>query len=169
MDKPVSIWATASPADLKALSDPIGNGILVLEVCEQNRFQILSINTKIEALTGGKHTEITGLFIEDILTAQELANTTERYKDCVEQGQRTEFFTEMDLPSGKFWWRSSLTPIVGQRGNITRLLVSIIDYSDRHRLENELRQLARSLQESQNRLQWAIVGGDIGNGNGNGM
>lgn len=155
-------WATASPAELKALSDPIGNGVLVLEVGAAGRFCILSLNQAIENITGLQHAALSGVWIEDFLPASELAVTAGRYQRCVDTRERIDFVSELDLPERKFWWQTTLTPIFNAEGDVVRLLASTVDFTARHDLEEELRLAADKLQQSQNRLQWAIVGGEIG-------
>lgn len=155
-------WAVSGPAELKALSDPIGVGVLILEHCEAERFRILSANRSLETLTGLSHVALSGLFLERILPAFKLAAIVEQCQQCVEQGKRAEFISEIELPLGKLWWQISLNPITDHRGEVVRVLASIVDFTGRHTLEAELRQAASKLQESQSRLEWAVVGGEIG-------
>lgn len=155
-------WATASAPELKALSDPIGNGVMVLEVCGHRQFRILSVNLAIETITGLRHAALSGLSLTEVLPEREAYVASERYQKCVDQKQRASFVDELELPERKFWWQTSVTPIFDLDGIVVRLLASTVDFTDRHNLERELRTAAMRLQQSQSRLQWAVVGGEIG-------
>lgn len=156
------MWATAEVDELKAVTDQIGSGVLVVEVCGNRCFRILSINSRIEQTAGLRHTDISGLTFEELLCAPVAEQMTNHYQHCVDKAQRYEYEENLDLPSGRVWWQTILTPITNASGRIVRLLASTVDFTERHQLEIELRQTAKALRESESRLYSAIKGARLG-------
>lgn len=156
------MWATADAAELKMVTDQIGNGVLVIEACDNRHFRILSINRRIEQIAGLKHAEISGRSLEQLLPAQLAERIISVYQRCIDEGQCQEFEESLDLPNGRMRWRTTLTPISDARGRITRLFASTIDLTAHQQLEDELRQTAKALQENGSRLHSAMRGAEIG-------
>ncbi|MBA1149232.1 diguanylate cyclase [Ectothiorhodospiraceae bacterium WFHF3C12] len=156
------MWETATPAELKRLTDQIGSGILMLEVCGDRRYRLLSLNCRIEQATGLRHEDMTGRYMDELLSEEERERVLGRYDQCVETGEVLQYEEGLRFIGRVVRWRTVLTPIKDDTGQVVRLMGSTIDVSDRHELEARLRGVVDELRESESQLQLALQGGDIG-------
>ncbi len=149
------MWTSATPSELKALSDPIGNGVFVLAVEGEDRFRVLSINRRIEEFCGIRHADVSGKLLNELLQDAEYARVAQRYRRCLQTAQRDEYDETLTLFNRRSSWRTVLTPLLDAEGRVVRLLGSTAEVSERRRLEKEL-------EESEQRLQLAIKGAELG-------
>lgn len=156
------MWDTATPAELKRLTDHIGSGILVLEVCNNGRYRLLSLNCRIEKASGLRHEDLSGCYMDELLSAEERDRLYERYDECARTGEMRHYEESLNFVGNVVRWRTVLTPITDAEGRVVRLMGSTINISDRHALEARLRRVVEELRESESRLQLALQGGDIG-------
>lgn len=156
------MWDTATPGQLKRLSDQIGSGILVLEVCDNGRYRLLAMNCRIEEITGLRHRDLTGRYMDEVLSSDERDRLYRRYDRCARTGETLQYEESLETIGRGMRWRTVLTPIKDASGRVIRLMGSTIDVSDRHALERRLRGVVDELRESQNQLQLALRGGDVG-------
>lgn len=77
------MWATADADELKAVTDAIGNGVLMIEVCGDRRFWILSINRRVEHVSGLCHADVSGRLLEHLLPQPLAAQMAAHYQQCV--------------------------------------------------------------------------------------
>lgn len=156
------MWATAGSNDLKTLTDAIGFGVGVMEVCGDRRFRVLSINRRIESVTKLQHAEVVGLFLDDIHSPPVASRLAERYQRCVDERQTLEYEESADFPAGRVFWKTVLTPIEDDCGQVVRVLVSSTNIVGQQIAESELRKTAKALRESESRLQAAVQGAELG-------
>lgn len=60
------------------------------------------------------------------------------YRRCLASGVMDEYEELAETPSGLRWWRTILSPVVDETGNIVQLLGLAADINDRKRAETEL-------------------------------
>lgn len=156
------MWTTAEADELKAFTDVIGHGVSVMEVCGDGRFRVLSLNRRVEQITGMRHSEVSGFFLDDLLLPSVAEKLLPKYQVCVDTAQPLEYEETGDFPAGRVSWKTVLTPVTDDRGQVIRLVVSSTDIASRQIAENELRKTAKALRESESRLQAALQGAELG-------
>ncbi|MCW8193360.1 diguanylate cyclase [Proteobacteria bacterium 005FR1] len=156
------MWRTANADELKELTDVIGHGVSVMEVCGDRRFRVLSINARVELITGLNHARISGFFLEEYLSPAVAEKLINNYQICVDSAQPFEYEETGDFPSGPVSWKTVLKPITDEQGKVVRIVVSSTDMTSRHSAETALRQATKALHESESRLRAAVVGAEIG-------
>jgi diguanylate cyclase (GGDEF)-like protein/PAS domain S-box-containing protein len=155
------MWADASASELKAVTDPIGNPVLMLEVGGPHSFRILCINRWVEEVAGLTHAEVSGELLEQLLPGAVARRLVRRLQRCVDEARRQEYEIHLPLPKGH-WWHTTLTPILDAEDRVVRIMANMIEVTRRHELRAELTRVAEELEQSRNRLQLAIIGGEAG-------
>jgi len=156
------MWDTATPSELKTLTDQIGHGVFVIEVGDDRRFRILSINQAVEQSMGIHHDHASGKPLEAVLAPATARILSARFRACVEQGRRLEHEDTLETPVGTRCLRLALTPILGANGKLVRIMGSGVDISAQQELQNALQRTAQNLRESEARLQLALRGAELG-------
>lgn len=122
-------------------------GIFIVDVLEDGSFCFRGLNATDERLTGLKSVELEGKSPEQCLSPAVARAVSERYRTCVEAGERISY--EECLPlKGKEgnWWLTALSPLKDENGRIYRVIGTSIDISDRKRAEQSLQQQAQRQQ-----------------------
>jgi diguanylate cyclase (GGDEF)-like protein/PAS domain S-box-containing protein len=156
------MWATAGTDELKALTDVIGHGVSVIEVCGDRLFKVLSINRRTEEITGLTHSQVSGLYMDELLPPASAETLLTIHQRCIDEARPVEYEENMDFPAGRVCWRTILSPIIDDRGQVVRLLASATDIASRQQAESELRQTTQALRENEKRLQAAVIGAQLG-------
>lgn len=120
--------------------------LYLLEVTEDGRFRNLEINPAFEQSTGLSRAELIGKYIGENVSAQTADKVLAKYRRCLAAGTPTEEEVELDLPSGKHWYHSSLIPVRDGRGRIHRLVGISRDVTGRKRMEEQLRASERQIR-----------------------
>jgi diguanylate cyclase (GGDEF)-like protein/PAS domain S-box-containing protein len=156
------MWTTSGASELKAITDTIGHGVAVMEVCGDRRFRTLSINRRVEQFTGLDHSTVSGLLLNEIHPPAVAERLAARYQRCIDERQSIEYEESAHFPAGPVSWKTVLTPVEDDCGRVVRLVVSSTDIASRQSAETELRRTTRALRESESRLQAAVVGAELG-------
>lgn len=156
------MWATASVDELKAMADPIGSGIVVVGVDADASFRYLCVNRRIENIAGVEHGAISGKRVEEVFSGERAAVILARYRRCVETGATLDYEEGLTLAGRSIWFKAALSPVTDPAGRVVRLVISVVDITDRRQLECELRRAAQELRASENRLQVAVRGAELG-------
>ncbi|MCF8366841.1 MAG: PAS domain S-box protein [Bacteroidales bacterium] len=121
------------------------SALFLVEVCGDGKFRYLRTNNA--------HQKTTGILLENISgkTPQELlGNTTgdkitENYQKCVLAQKPVSYEEELDLPSGKKFWATTLSP-VSENGKVIYIVGSSNDIT-------ELKQTGQALRNSEENLR----------------
>jgi two-component system, cell cycle sensor histidine kinase and response regulator CckA len=110
--------------------------LFLLEVTPDSRFKLAGINQAEERVVGLSNQEVSGRFIEDILSKELADHVTANYRRCLEAGRAIHFDDQLDLPGGKYW-HTNLIPLRNAGGVINRIIGSCIDITDLKRTQEE--------------------------------
>lgn len=120
--------------------DLIGVFAFVLNVDRgTGELRYAGVNRVSERETGVPAAEFPGRTLRECLPP-ELADKFEpRYRLCVETGTLHEYDEELDLPTGRRWFRTVLTPEIDpDTGAVVRILGIAVEITERKRLETAL-------------------------------
>ena len=108
----------------QSLLDGVSDAIYLVAVEQGGRsFRFLAVNPACERSAGLSAADMVGFTPEQIWGAEQGAFFNQRYRACIDQGQRLVSEDELDLPGGRRTWLTTLEPIVEQ-GQV-RLIVGV--------------------------------------------
>lgn len=129
----------------REIFDNAVEGMYLLEVTEDGRFRNLDINPALAASTGIPREAMIGRFVDETVPEDIGRTVVEKYRRCVAAGKTIEESMELDLPSGKRHYLSTVTPIrLG--GRIHRLIGISRDITELKRAEKELQESRAQLR-----------------------
>jgi PAS domain S-box-containing protein len=134
--------------------DNVLDSLYLLEVTEDGRFRNLEINPAFEKSTGLPRTKLIGKFIEETVPEEVASLVITKYRRCIEAGHPIEEEVELDLPSGRNYYRSTLIPARDETGRIYRIIGISRDITERKQAEQKIIQLAAIVEYSDD----AIIG-----------
>ena len=132
-----NFWAETPIDTLGPILNSIGVSVFVIEVLEDNKFIVSFINNFYESTFNCDAREIAGKFIEDVMPAASAEMVISNYKRCIATGKIDQYDEEIQLSSGFFLARTTLTPL-SKDGRVTRLIGTTNDITDRRAMEMEL-------------------------------
>jgi diguanylate cyclase (GGDEF)-like protein/PAS domain S-box-containing protein len=111
-----------------------------VEAC--GTFRYSGINAANTALTGITEEMRVGLAPHDCIDRDVADRLTANYRRCTETKSVLQYEDQLELPAGRFWWQTTLMPIVDQAGQVVQLFGICVDITERRVAENELRSAA---------------------------
>ncbi|MBK7317349.1 PAS domain S-box protein [Candidatus Villigracilis affinis] len=127
--------------------DNVLDGLYLLDVTEDGRFRTVEVNPALERVTGIPRSQSIGKTQEETVPENVARLVNEKYRHCVEAGHPIEEELELDLPSGRHIFHSSLIPARDETGRVSRIIGISRDITDRKRAEEEIRRLNQDLEQ----------------------
>ena len=118
--------------------DNILDGLYLLEVTEDGRFRTIEVNPALERMTGIPRSLSVGKTQEEIAPGEAARIVNEKYRRCVESGRTTEEEVELDLPSGRYTFHSTLIPARDSAGRVYRIIGISRDITERKQAEQRI-------------------------------
>jgi two-component system cell cycle sensor histidine kinase/response regulator CckA len=129
--------------------------IFLLDVTEDGRFKFAGFNPAEEKAVGLSSTEAYGKFVEDVLPAEVANGVIVNYRRCLEAGRLINYEGELNLPIGRRYFHTNLTPVRNAAGRIHRIIGSCLDITHLKRSQEEA--LVRQKLESVGLLAGGIA------------
>ena len=127
--------------------DNVQDGLYLLDVTEDGRFRTVEVNPALERITGIPRSQSIGKTQEEIVPEEVARLVNAKYRHCVEAGQSIEEEVELDLPSGRRVFHSSLIPAYNETGRISRIIGISRDITERKQTEEKIRKLNQELEQ----------------------
>ena len=137
------------------------DGVYLLDVVEDGRFRMLQMNPALETLTGIPRAQILGNWEDEVALAEPIAIITAKLRRCVEAGQPTEEVVELELPSGRRTFQSSLFPARDASGRVHRIVGITRDVTERVAADRTRAQLASIVESSSDAIFSKSLDGTI--------
>ena len=115
-------------------------GFFLIDVTSDERFKFVEFNPVIESLTGLSNSDVSGLFVEDVLPEPRAGTVIANYRRCVEAGTGIAYEEELRLPVGRRHFSVHLNPVRNRDGRVYRIIGVARDITERLRADAELRQ-----------------------------
>ena len=115
--------------------DNVLDGLYLLEATEDGRFRTIEVNPALERLTGIPRSQSVGKTQEEIVPEEAARLVNAKYKRCVEAGESIEEELELDLPSGRNYFHTTLIPTRDETNRIHRIIGISRDITERKRNE----------------------------------
>ncbi|MDP2723393.1 MAG: PAS domain S-box protein, partial [Bacteroidales bacterium] len=123
----------------REIFDNVLDSLFLLEVTSDKRFRNLEMNPAFEKATGLPREQLIGKFIEETVPEEVASIVNAKYRHCVEAGHPIEEEVELDLPTGRRYFHSTLIPARDEAGRIYRIIGISRDITERKHTEDELR------------------------------
>jgi PAS domain S-box-containing protein len=115
--------------------DNVLDCLYLLEVTEDGQFRTIEVNPALERLTGIPRSQSIGKTQEEIVPEETARLVNAKYNLCLEAGESIEEELELDLPSGRHYFHSTLVPIRDETNRIHRIIGISRDITERKRNE----------------------------------
>ncbi|HLP14796.1 MAG TPA: ATP-binding protein [Bacteroidota bacterium] len=123
------------------------DALYLLEVSEDGRFRHLDVNPAFEKSFGISRDLLVGKIQEETLPEATAQKVNALYNSCIQLGTITNDELELDLPSGKRVFYSTLVPVRNEAGRIHRIVGISRDITEKYLVEKELDQYRFHLEE----------------------
>ncbi len=139
----------------KQIFDNVMDGIFLLDVTEDGHFRTIEVNPALERITGIPRSFSVGKIQEEIASEETARAVNEKYHKCVEARIPVEGEVDLDLPTGRHTFHSSLIPTIDETGRVRRIIGISRDITETRRAEQERQAHLRYL-EIMDRINRAI-------------
>lgn len=113
--------------------------IFVLDVTPDGRFKFVALNPAEERAVGFTTAEVSGKFIEDVLSEETSKNVLAHYRHCVTMGSLVTYEDELNLEIGRRYFHTNLIPLRNASGQIHRIAGCCTDLTEvKHTHEQSL-------------------------------
>ena len=130
------------------------DAIFLLDVDKDDQIRFLKLNRTHEELTGLKTEDIKGKTPIEVF-GEEFGSILEKnYRLCLKKKENIKYEEELDLPRGKKYWSTSLSPVI-QNGRVVKIVGTARDITNRKKSEKQVKKL-------KNRLELATSSAGIG-------
>jgi two-component system cell cycle sensor histidine kinase/response regulator CckA len=145
----------------RQIFDNVLDGVFLLEVTDDGHFRNLAVNPAFETLTGMTGAELIGKTMEEAVPAETAEIVNAKYRRCVEEGRPTDEEVELDLPSGRRTYHSTLIPARDDSGRIHRIVGITRDITERINAQAQVAKLAAIVESSHDAIGSATLDGTI--------
>jgi signal transduction histidine kinase len=126
----------------------IGAYVYLIDVLEDGTFRFFAINWTEDKELGMIYSgTITGKRPEEVFQADRAERLNEHYKLCLERRSSIEFEGSYETASGKHWATHFLAPLFDLNGQIVRIMGTVVDITERKRIEGELKRHQEELKD----------------------
>jgi len=132
------------------------DSMFLLEVLPGGQhFRNIEINPALERSSGIPRSQMIGRTIEEAVPADVAEAVNVKYRRCVAAGEPIEEEAQLDLPSGRRWYHSTLVPARDHTGRVYRIVGITRDVTERVEFE-------QALGDSEERFRLAFDGSLVG-------
>ncbi len=135
----------ASERQLSLIYANISDVVFVMQVEPDDQFRFVSVNSAFLTSTGLSEDKVIGRLAQEVIPEPAHALVFGKYKEAVRTRKALGWDEVSVYPAGTKYAEVSVTPIVDANGQVTALLGTVHDVTERKRAEEELR---RSADES---------------------
>ncbi|MGF1591125.1 MAG: PAS domain S-box protein [Pleurocapsa sp.] len=143
---------------LRTIYDHVQEAIFVIEVELDGTFRYQGFNPAAIRLTG--ISDVVGKTPAQIMSFEATAAVERRYKECLQTATAITYEECLSFQDRDTWWLTNLNPIKDEAGNISRLVGTSLNISDRKQAEIELDRDKQFLQALLDNLSDGIVSCD---------
>jgi PAS domain S-box-containing protein len=123
--------------------------IFLIDVTTEGRFKFVGFNPAEEKAVGLSSAELSGKFIEEVVSEQVANNLAAHYRHCLELGRVISYEEELALPIGRRYLQTNLVPVRNAVGRIHRIVGIARDITGYKHAEEALRMSQQSLELAQ--------------------
>ncbi|MBC8106874.1 MAG: PAS domain S-box protein [Anaerolineae bacterium] len=133
--------------ELSLIYSNVSDVIFHVEAPTDGSFRFVSVNPAFLAVTGLKEDQVVGKRVDEVVPQASRAIVLDHYATAIRERRTVRWEETSDYPSGRKVGLVSVTPIFDAGGNITSLIGTVHDITERKR-EEELRARLAAVVES---------------------
>lgn len=114
------------------------DALALLEVTEDQHFLTLEANPAMAQMAGIRREGMVGKRLDETVPPDVAAKVSAKYQSCLDSGSVIEKEVELELPSGKCMFNSTLIPVRGPAGIFHRVVVITRDVTEQRKAEHLL-------------------------------
>jgi two-component system, cell cycle sensor histidine kinase and response regulator CckA len=138
----------------KEVFDFTSDCIFLIDVTADGRFKFAGFNAAEERAVGFSSADVSGKFIEEVVSEQVANEVYEHYRHCLKLGTVISYEEELALPIGHRYFHSNLIPVRNAAGRIHRIVGIARDIT-------AYKQAEEAVRMSQQRLELAQEAGGV--------
>lgn len=123
--------------------------IFLIDVDPDGCFRFAAFNPAEEQAVGFTNAEVAGRYIEDVIPPDLAAVVIPNFRRCVEAGKLISYDEELNLPTGRKKFHTSLVPVREETGRIYRIIGVASDVTAVRQAEAALRRSEEMLRRAQ--------------------
>jgi len=131
-----------SQRHLALVYDHVADVLFELQV-EPAGFRFSSVNPAFLKSTGLPAAAVLGRFVHEVIPEPSRGVVLERYTEAIRTRQTVRWEEVTAYPTGTRVGDVAVTPVFDAQGNVTHLIGSVRDLTERRQMENEVRQLQK--------------------------
>lgn len=134
---------------LNRVYDTVADILFVLEVQENMRYKITSVNRAFEIATGTKAHEVVGGWMDEVTPTRLFNSMLGQFKLAIVTRKTIKWEEKINLTPGKLVGDISVTPVFDKKGNCIQLIGAVHDITERKKFEERLKHSESRLKEAQ--------------------
>jgi PAS domain S-box-containing protein len=146
----------------KEVFDFTSECIFLIDITADGRFRFADLNPAEEKAVGFSSAEVSGRFIEEVVSEQVANEIIAHYRHCLELGTVISYEEVLILPIGHRYFHTNLIPVRNATGRIYRIVGIARDITAHKQAEEALRMSQHRLELSQEAGGIATWDWDIG-------
>ena len=122
--------------------------IFLLDVTPDGRFRLVGLNPAEEKAVGISSAYSSGKFLADVVPESTARSAEANYRRCLSGGTIISYDEDLELPTGRRSFHTTLIPVRNAAGDIYRIVGIAQNVSERRRLEEEMRRLVAAIEQA---------------------
>ncbi|MDY7024238.1 MAG: PAS domain-containing protein, partial [Cyanobacteriota bacterium] len=127
---------------LRNIYEGSGQGICVVDVTESGDFRFTGWNPQLEKLTNVQSQVAIGQTPEELFGEAKGSEVRKNYQRCLATGTTISYEEFLPIEGRDIWWFTTLSPLRNEANQINRIILTVIDISDRKAAEVALKEYA---------------------------
>jgi PAS domain S-box-containing protein len=140
--EPMSVLTSRDVPAIRTIIDSIGAPISLTDLHADGHFRVFTWNRQAERFYGVAVEPLVGKSLRELNLRPEgrLELIEGRFRECIERREPLQFrdFAPVDTVRGRRWVHTTMTPLIDEAQNVTRIMSTIVDVTDLKRSEDEL-------------------------------
>ncbi len=142
-----------SQQQLSSIYNTVGASIFHLTVEGEDIYRFASVNRTFSTVTGLTEEQVVGKLVNEVIPEPSLTMVLEKYKQAIREKKIITWEETSNYPTGELVGEVSITPVFDEKGNCTCLVGSVLDITNRKRIENELLRAKEKAEENEKKFR----------------
>ena len=145
---------------LQSIWEGVDYGIYVLDVLDDGaEFRYVKLNPAILKASPIPLDNFAGKTIAEVLPAEIAHRYRQRYNECIKSGKSIFFEEFFPVEDKETWWLLNITPLLDSTGQISQLVITVTDITERKQTEQEKQMFVSLVENSSDFIGVATLDG----------
>jgi PAS domain S-box-containing protein len=125
---------------LSSIYETVSDSLFYVDVEEDGRYRITSVNRAFVSTTGLDHNQVVGKRVDEVIPEPSLTLALEKYSEAIRERRVVRWEETSEYPKGRLTGEVSIAPVFDEAGRCTHLVGAVHDITERKKLEAQFRQ-----------------------------